>query len=335
MTRTVKTPTWDSVIRRTDLADAALKGFENCTLCPHACGVDRTAGQRGVCGAGDKLTIARSALHYWEEPPISGSAGSGTIFLTRCTLNCVYCQNFRISGRVSEVGCEVSVAELANECLALQKQGALNINLVTPAHYAPLLRECITQAREMGLELPIVWNTGGYESVETILANAGFVDIYLTDFKYASDELAKALSGVGDYTQRAIEALDAMVEQAGEPRFDTHGGEERMAGGVIVRHMMLPGHLRDSKDVLALLHERYGNRIKLSIMNQYTPVLAERRAKGDARAAKVLKDYPELAHPVDSNSYELLLDFADDLGIEDYYWQDGETALESFIPAFL
>lgn len=326
-----KIPAWASGILR---IDPALDSFKNCTLCPHACGVDRTAGQRGFCGAGDKLRIARSALHYWEEPPISGSAGSGTIFLTYCTLNCVYCQNFQISNRACNAGHEVSVSELANLCLALQKQGALNINLVTPAHYAPLLRDCISQARDAGLHLPIVWNTGGYESVETIEENDGFADIYLTDFKYASNELALAFSGIDDYIERALDALDAMVAHVGKPRFDIYGGEERMVSGVIVRHMTLPGHLRDSKDVLRLLHERYGKRIRLSIMNQYTPVLVDRRAKGDQRAVKILGEHPELAQPVNSNSYELLLDFADDIGVEDYYWQDGKTALESFIPSF-
>lgn len=335
MTLMAKTPASVSDIPPTDMqAGSVWEGLKSCTLCPHRCGIDRTSGVRGVCGAGDKLSVARAALHFWEEPPISGSSGSGTIFFTHCTLKCVYCQNYQISGRVCGAGQELGIDELVSRCLSLQKQGALNINFVTPTHYAPLLRSCIEKARSAGLCVPVVWNTSGYETAEAIAANDGFVDVYLADFKYASNELAKAYSGVGDYVECASRALDAMVEQVGQPCFDEFNGDARMTRGVIVRHMMLPGHLRDSKDVLKLLHERYGNSIKLSLMNQYTPVLVDRRARGDLRAAAVLDAYPNLAETVDSNSYELLLDYADDLGVEDYYWQDGQTSLESFIPAF-
>ncbi len=303
-----------------------------CTLCPRKCGADRAHGQRGKCGAGGGITVARCALHYWEEPPISGTDGSGTIFFSYCSLRCSYCQNADISQGL--LGAAVTVDRIVEMCLDLQEQGALNINFVTSTHYAPHVREVVRIARNRGLTLPIVWNTSGYELPSAIRDNTEYVDVYLTDFKYASAMLGKCYSHVDDYPERALEALDAMVECAGSPVYDTFNGQERMTRGIIVRHMLLPGHLEDSMQVVQLIHERYGNSIRLSLMNQYTPVLLSRAQKGNTSAKEELERYPQLGDTVSHKDYERLLDFADSIGAEDYFWQQGDTCFESFIPAF-
>lgn len=305
---------------------------EGCRLCPRLCGARREAGERGLCGAGAQVRVARAALHFWEEPPISGGAGSGTIFFAHCPLGCIYCQNRAISHE--EVGEVASVQRLAALMLDLQARGALNINCVTPTHYAPTIREAVARAREEGLDLPIIWNTSGYETVEAIRANRGTVDVYLTDFKYADASLGERYSRVRDYPQRALAALEAMVEAVGAPCFDEYRGEGRMVGGVVVRHLLLPGHLDDSKRVVALLHERFGENIRFSLMNQYTPVLATAAAAGDEDAARILGLFPHLGETVPEADYEELLDHADNLGVQDYFWQQGGTCSESFIPEF-
>lgn len=304
----------------------------SCELCPRRCGADRRAGRRGLCGADDSLMVARAALHFWEEPPISGEAGSGTVFFSECPLHCVYCQNAPIAD--GRAGRAVGVDRLARICLELQGQGALNINFVTPTHYAPQIRRAVALARREGLRLPVVWNTSGYETVEQVRANRGTVDVYLTDFKYASGDLAARYSNAPEYPQVALEALDEMVRAVGGPCYDEVDGAPRMTGGVIVRHLMLPGALEDSLRVVRLLHERYGGDIRLSLMNQYTPVLADAARSGDARASRILEACPELARRVPDADYERLLGFADDLGVEDYFWQEGGAAQESFIPPF-
>ena len=276
--------------------------------------------------------VARAALHFWEEPPISGSRGSGTVFFAHCPLRCVYCQNAVIAA--GEAGAEVSVERLGEMCLELQEQGALNVNFVTPTHYAPEARAAVAWARERGLALPVVWNTSGYETVAAVRANEGTVDAYLADFKYADAELARRYSHAPDYPEVALAALEAMVEEAGRPTFDEVDGEPRLTGGVVVRHLMLPGALEDSKRVVRLVHERFGDAVLLSLMNQYTPVLADAAKAGDARAAATLDRCPELAERVSDDEYELLLDYADELGVEDYFWQQGGAAEDSFIPAF-
>lgn len=306
--------------------------LSTCDLCPRSCGVDRAAGERGVCGADGRLVVARAALHFWEEPPISGSRGSGTVFFAHCPLRCVYCQNAVIAA--GEAGAEVSVERLGEMCLELQEQGALNVNFVTPTHYAPEARAAVAWARERGLALPVVWNTSGYETVAAVRANEGTVDAYLADFKYADAELARRYSHAPDYPEVALAALEAMVEEAGRPTFDEVDGEPRLTGGVVVRHLMLPGALEDSKRVVRLVHERFGDAVLLSLMNQYTPVLADAAKAGDTRAAATLDRCPELAERVSDDEYELLLDYADELGVEDYFWQQGGAAEDSFIPAF-
>ncbi|MBQ3386096.1 MAG: radical SAM protein, partial [Eggerthellaceae bacterium] len=225
-----------------------------------------------------------------------------------------------------KAGRTITVDRLAEICLELQAAGALNINMVTPTHYGPHIIEAVAKARAAGLTLPVVYNTSGYETVEAVRAAADTADIWLTDFKYASSEVAAAYSHAPDYPEVALAALDAMVEQTGEATFDEVDGEMRMRSGIIVRHLLLPGHLDDSMAVVRLLHERYGDAISLSLMNQYTPIIAP-----DSPAAR---RHPNLLARVPDEDYERLLDYADDLGISEYYWQDGPAASESFIPAF-
>lgn len=294
---------------------------ERCMLCPRACGARRSSGERGICGAGDGLVVARAALHFWEEPPISGNAGSGTVFFSHCPLRCVYCQNHEIAA--GRAGKRITAERLAGIFLELQDEGALNINLVTPTHYLPQIKYAIDAARERGLALPIVYNTSGYETVAAVRSLAGYVDVYLTDFKYWSSGAARAYSHAPEYRDAAASALDEMVAQAGAPEYREVAGEDGpvLASGVVVRHMMLPGLLDDSRHLVAFLAERYGASIALSLMNQYTPL-------------RTFPDHPELNERVGDADYEALLDFADELGIEEYFWQEGEAALESFVPAF-
>ena len=306
--------------------------FSPCNLCPRLCAADRAAGRRGVCGADDAIRVARAALHYWEEPPLSGESGSGTVFFANCPFHCVYCQNATIAE--GEFGIEVTIDRLADIFLELQAQGALNINCVTPTHYALQIREAVRVSRERGLVLPIAWNTSGYERFQAINALKDTVDIYLTDFKYASSQVAQAYSHASDYPEVAVRALDAMVETIGAPKFDEYRNQVRMTRGVVVRHLLLPSGLEDSERVLKLLHERYGDDVLVSVMNQYTPVLASRAEEGDARAQRVLASYPRLGETVPNEEYERLLDYADSIGMEDYFWQEGPAAKESFIPVW-
>ena len=290
--------------------------LKNCMLCPRNCGVDRTGGRRGVCGAGEHVKAARAALHFWEEPCISGDRGSGTVFFSYCGLQCVYCQNRAISR--GKAGKEISAERLAEIFLELQHKGAHNINLVTPTHYIPQIAAAVEQAKKQGLLLPIVYNTSGYEKAESIALLRGVIDIYLTDFKYMDEGLSGRYSGAPDYAKWAKKALKEMAEQAGEAVFD---GDGMMQKGVIVRHLLLPGCLSDSKNVVRYLFETYGNRIFYSLMNQYTPIDGS-------------DSYPELRRRVMDEEYEALIDFAVDLGVENGFMQQGGTAEESFIPPF-
>jgi len=294
--------------------------YESCTLCPRGCKADRAHGAPGVCGVPSTLRVARAALHFWEEPPISGESGSGTIFFSGCPLRCVFCQNDAISH--GGAGTEVTCRRLAKMMLELEQKGALNVNLVTPLHFAPQVREAVLLAREAGLGVPIVCNTSGYELPGVVDAMADVVDVWLTDFKYASADLAARLSGARDYPKVATEALAHMlasVRHAGGAAADDDG---RMVRGIIVRHLVIPGHADDSCAVLDRVWELCGNEVDLSVMNQYTP--NERcRARTD-----------ELARSVTDDEYERVLDHADDLGFERLWWQQGGTVDESFVPAF-
>lgn len=276
----------------------------SCTLCPRRCKANRAAGARGVCGAADELRVARAALHFWEEPPLSGDAGSGAVFFSNCPLHCVYCQNFDIAN--GRAGADISPARLAKIYLELQEAGALNVNLVTATHYAPQALEALQLARAAGLTLPVVWNTSGYETPETIALVAPFVDVFLTDLRYAHPETARAYSHAPDYPQVAREALAAMA---------------RTDADIIVRILALPGHLDEAKENVRHAFETYGDRVVLSMMSQYTP-------------ARPCPTHSNLERRITADEYEELLDFADSIGCEDYFWQDGDAAQESFIPDF-
>ena len=289
---------------------------QSCQLCPRACGAARGEGKKGVCRTDSRILVARASLHLWEEPCISGEAGSGTVFFSGCSLGCVYCQNQAIAQ--AKVGREMSVEQLARVFLVLQEAGAENINLVTPSHYAYDIREAVLLARLRGLKLPIVYNCSGYESVDALQMLEDVVDIYLTDFKYMDPELAKEYSHAPDYPQVAIEALAEMVRQQKEPVFDERG---MMQKGVILRHLLLPGALENGRQVVKHAFDHYGNGIFYSLMNQYTPL----------PHAEV---YPELTRRVTEEEYDALVDYALNLGVENGFIQEGETAEESFIPDF-
>ena len=289
---------------------------ERCELCPRKCGANRLAGKNGFCGGGKEVKVARAALHFWEEPCISGEEGSGTVFFSGCTMRCVFCQNREISR--GEAGKLISIERLAEIFLELQKKGANNINLVTPMHYAPQITAALDIARKNGLSLPIVWNTGGWELPESVEAVKNYSDIWLTDFKYFDNSLAEKFSNVKNYFENASASLKKMLEQTGEPVFDDDG---MMKKGIIVRHLVLPGHTDDSKKVLRWLWENFDDKIWISIMNQYTPLCSEEK-------------FPELSRKVTDDEYDEVVDFAVSLGIENAFVQDGEAVSESFIPPF-
>ena len=286
-----------------------------CSLCPRMCNVDREV-TIGYCGVKDTLRVARAALHFWEEPCISGEEGSGAVFFTGCNLRCVFCQNFQIAR--AEQGKEITVERLSEIFLELQEQKANNINLVTATHYVPQIVESLKMAKERGLHIPVVYNCGGYETVETLKLLEGLVDIYLPDFKYVDNNRAKRYSRAEDYPETAKKALEEMVRQQPEAEFDERG---MMKKGVIVRHLMLPGGIKDSKAVVKYLYETYGDQIFISLMNQYTPL-------------PHVADYPEIDRKLKKFEYDRLVDYAISLGVENGFIQEGETAEESFIPAF-
>ena len=289
----------------------------NCNLCPRECNANRKQGEIGICGvSGAGIMGARAALHMWEEPCISGTKGSGAVFFSGCPLRCVYCQNYEIAH--AKRGSMISEKRLAEIFLELQKKGATNINLVTPTHYTIEIIRALKEAREMGLVLPIVYNCSGYEKVETLRLLAGIVDIYLTDFKYMDKYAAKRYSKAEDYPEVAKAALEEMVRQCGTADFDEQG---MMKKGIIVRHLLLPGHLKNAKDVVKYVYQTYGNKVYLSLMNQYTPL-------------EQVKHIPELNRKVTEEEYETLVDYAIAIGVENGFVQEGETAEESFIPAF-
>ncbi len=286
-----------------------------CDLCPRNCSVDRSTGV-GYCSMPDQIKIARRALHFWEEPCISGDKGSGTVFFSGCNMKCVFCQNKDIS--TGGFGRLITSERLTEIFLELQEQGALNINLVTPTHYVSQIIPCLKKAKELGLKLPVVYNTSSYERPDVIRSLEGLVDIWLPDFKYISDESAKRYSACPDYVRWAKRCLDEMVRQCPEPVFDDDG---IMKKGVIVRHLILPGHTDESKDILDYLHERYGNRLFISIMSQYTPCTD-------------LSGYPEIDRTLTEDEYNDVVDYAIDIGIENGFIQEGSAASESFIPSF-
>lgn len=291
--------------------------MSDCTLCPRRCHANRAAGQTGFCAQTAQLRAARAALHFWEEPCISGDCGSGTVFFSGCSLQCIFCQNHEIA--LGESGKVISVERLSQIFLELQDKGAANINLVTAGHFIPQVCRALELSKTHGLSIPIVYNTGSYEEVASLRLLEGLIDIWLPDLKYFSGDLSARYSSAPDYFQVATAAIAEMFRQTPAAVFDSKTG--LMQRGIIVRHLMLPSQAADSKKILRYLHTTYGDAIYISIMNQYTPLAG-------------VSEIPELNRKVAPEEYRRVLDFADRIGIENGFMQEDGTAAESFIPPF-
>ncbi|QGU96583.1 radical SAM protein [Clostridium bovifaecis] len=287
-----------------------------CNLCCRNCNVNRLDGETGFCNSSDKIKVARVSLHQWEEPCISGARGSGTVFFSNCNLKCVFCQNHAISS--GGIGKEISIDRLSEIFLEQQARGAHNINLVTPTHYVPQIISALKIARSKGLNVPIVYNTNSYESVSTIKALKGYIDIYIPDLKYYKDKYAIKYSNAANYFKKASAAIEEMFSQVGEPKFNKEG---LMTRGVIVRHLMLPGLLFDSKNIIDYIYRTFKDSVYISIMNQYTPT-------------HDVRNYPEINKTINQKHYEALIDYCLSLGVNNAFIQDEGTASESFIPDF-
>ena len=293
-----------------------LEQLAKCEICPFRCKVNRLSGQVGRCGCGDKIRVAKYQLHYFEEPCISGKSGSGTVFFSNCNFKCIFCQNYKISQEGK--GNEVTIEELANIFLKLQQEGANNINLVTPTMYAYQIIEAIKLARMNGLNLPIIYNSNGYENVETLRDLRGYVDVHLPDLKYYADELAIKYSKAPNYFKIATKAILEMINQVGLPEFDENGMIKK---GVIIRHLVLPGHIQNSKHILKWLKENVEGNAYVSVMAQYFPTY---KAKEDEYLNRKLtrKEYSEI------EQYLYLLD------IQNGYMQELGKHEEEYVPDF-
>ncbi|HWP79007.1 MAG TPA: radical SAM protein [Candidatus Acidoferrum sp.] len=280
-----------------------------CTLCPRMCGADRALSP-GRCGVTSTLRVARAAPHMWEEPCISGEKGSGAVFFSGCSLGCAYCQNRKISR--GQAGRAMTVEALAGAFRQLEAEGVHNLNLVTPTHYQPQIIEALRMTRP---KIPVVWNTGGYELARRVAELEGLVQVWLPDFKYMDAGLAGRYSAAPDYPDFAKSAIAEMVRQRPQVVFD---GDGMMTGGVMVRHLVLPGHTEDSKRIVRYLFETYGDKIYLSVMNQFTPNVG----------------CPELSRPVTEKEYDEVVGYALTLGVTKAFIQEGDTVGESFIPEF-
>lgn len=290
--------------------------YEDCLLCPRKCGINRSTGQTGVCGVSSEIKVARAALHYWEEPCISGKRGSGAVFFSGCSLHCVFCQNREISdGKEGKV---ISKERLSDIFMELEGKGANNINLVTPGQYIPDIVWAVNDAKSRGMKLPIIYNTSGYENVTELKLLEGIVDVYLPDFKYMDSTLSAMYSRAKDYPSVAKQALSEMVRQQPDVVIDDATG--LIQKGVIVRQLLLPGHVNDAKAVLKYLYDTYHDHVYISMMSQFTPI--------------ALKDYPEINRTVTRREYERLVDYALEIGITNAFIQEGDVAKDSFIPAF-
>ena len=290
--------------------------YENCLLCPRKCGINRRTGQTGVCGVSSEIKVARAALHYWEEPCISGKRGSGAVFFSGCSLHCVFCQNREISdGKEGKV---ISKERLSDIFMELADKGANNINLVTPGQYIPDIVWAVNDAKSRGMKLPIIYNTSGYENVTELKLLEGIVDVYLPDFKYMDSTLSARYSRTKDYPSVAKQALSEMVRQQPDVVIDDATG--LIQKGVIVRQLLLPGHVNDAKAVLKYLYDTYHDHVYISMMSQFTPI--------------ALKDYPEINRTVTKREYERLVNYALEIGITNAFIQEGDVAKDSFIPAF-
>jgi len=296
-----------------------MKQYLSCQICPRGCKVNREKGEEGVCKVSSQLKVARAALHFWEEPCISGTKGSGAVFFSGCSMHCVFCQNEEIAqGRI---GKEIPKERLVQIFLELQEKGANNINLVTPSQYVPHIVWSVEHARDEGLCIPIVYNTSSYENVDTLKCLEGIVDVYLPDFKYWDSALAAKYSHAPNYPEVAKRAIREMVRQQHYPRFYEKDGQELMGKGVIVRQLLLPGQLEDAKQIIKYLYDTYGDSIYLSLMSQFTPL-------------PHVEKYPELNQKVNRKDYDVLVDYAIEIGVENGFIQEEDVAEESFIPDF-
>ncbi|MDE4542369.1 radical SAM protein [Thermoanaerobacterium sp. R66] len=288
---------------------------EVCNICPRNCNVDRST-KVGFCGMSSEIHVAKAYLHEWEEPCISGSRGSGTVFFTGCNLRCVFCQNYKISQE--NFGVSVSPEKLADIFMNLEKAGAHNINLVTPTIFVPKIKEAIIIARNNGLSIPIVYNSNAYESVESLKSLEGLIDIYLPDLKYYSDEVAVKYSNAPHYFEYATKAILEMYRQVGDPVFDSDGIMKR---GIIIRHLILPGKLDETKMILKWIKDNLSNEAYVSLMGQYTPFYNANK-------------YKELNRRISKKEYEEAIEYFFEIGLENGFVQDDESASENFIPDF-
>lgn len=295
-----------------------------CEICPRRCGVEREK-ERGYCGLGETITAARAALHYWEEPCISGRRGSGTVFFSGCVMRCAYCQNSEISQR--GVGREISEERLSEIFLELEEQGAMNINLVNPTQFVPKIKKSLEEAKKQGLSVPIVYNSGGYERVETLKTLEGLVDIYLPDVKYYSEELAVKLSKAPNYFDIAMNAVLEMIRQTGKPIFDENAeeycGVKPLLRGTIVRHLVLPNCYKDSVEVIKRVGERFGGEILFSLMSQYTPF-------GKVKSNPA---FSKMNRRITTFEYKKALDAVYEAGLSGYM-QEKSSAKEEYTPRF-
>jgi len=286
-----------------------------CRCCPRNCNINRHK-ETGYCKIKDKIKVARADLYFYEEPSISGTDGSGAIFFSNCNLNCLYCQNYKISEKCK--GKTISITRLSEIMIELQNKKAHNINLVTPTMYIPMIKKAIIKAKKNGLNIPVIYNCSGYESVEALKELQGLIDIYMPDFKYIDNDIALKYSNCKNYVEYAKDSLKEMYRQVGKNNFDNTG---KMTKGILVRHLILPDNINDSKKILEYLYNTYKNNIYISIMNQYTPV-------------RTIKKYPILNKKITKDEYNKVIEYALKLGIENAYIQEDETVSESFIPTW-
>jgi Uncharacterized Fe-S protein PflX, homolog of pyruvate formate lyase activating proteins len=295
----------------------SLDMLNNCNLCYRQCNVDRNNNVLGYCKAGKNLKVARAALHLWEEPCVSGENGSGTVFFSHCNFSCVFCQNHEISQEY--LGKEITIERLSEIFLELQAQAANNINLVTPTHYIPQIIEAIKISKNKGLSIPILYNTNGYDTLDSIKALRGFIDVYLPDFKYYDDKYAIKYSKINNYKENLIPVLKEMYDQVGEVKFDENGIIQK---GMIIRHLMLPSLLFDSKKVIDTIYATFNDKVYISIMNQYTPMHKS-------------CDFPEINKPLNPKHYDSLVDYALSIGVTNGFIQEEGSSSKAFVPSFL
>lgn len=291
--------------------------IEKCNICPFKCNVNREKNSLGVCKIGGKIKISYVSTHMWEEPCISGSKGSGTVFFTGCNLRCVFCQNYKISREESH-GKEITEEELADIFLVKQKEGVHNINLVSPTPYLIHIKKAIKIAKEKGLKIPIVYNSNGYENVDSIKELEGLVDVYLPDFKYADDNLARKYSSAINYRENCINVIKEMYRQVGNAKFDKYGIIQK---GIIIRHLILPNNIKNSKKVLEEISENISKEVYISLMGQYIP---QDKSIG----------YKELNRKITKEEYNEVIDYFFEIGLENGFIQELDSASEEYIPKF-